>query len=131
MGSHCSCVGQGLKSRSYLPQKPCFPHHHFYFLLMQGEREKIPQGKKNGLVVRKRTLFYFMSRNPRFLAFIFICLFIFGCAGSSLLCGQVSSFCECRLLSSCDAQASHCSGFSRRRAQALDEWTSGVAAPGL
>ena len=43
--------------------------------------------------------------------FVLILLFwLFGCAGSSLLCG---------LFSSCDAQASHCSGFSCCRVQAL------------
>ena len=35
------------------------------------------------------------------------------CAGSSLLCGLFSSCGEQELLSSCDAWASHCSGFSR------------------
>ena len=44
-------------------------------------------------------------------SFVLISLFqLFGCAGSSLLCG---------LLSSCDAQASHCSGFPGCRVQAL------------
>ena len=41
---------------------------------------------------------------------LFIYLFIFGSARSSLLCG---------LFSSCGLRASHCSGFSRCRIQAL------------
>ena len=40
------------------------------------------------------------------------CLFMFGCAGSSLLCRRISHCSEQGLLSSCGAQASHCSGFS-------------------
>ena len=39
-------------------------------------------------------------------------LFIFGCAGSSLVHGLFSRCCEWGLLSSCGAQASHCGGFS-------------------
>lgn len=58
------------------------------------ERENSTWGKKNGLVVCKRIVFYFLSRRPRFLAFIFICLFIYSflallglhrCAGMSLV----------------------------------------------
>ena len=49
-------------------------------------------------------------------------LFIFVCAGSSLLWG---------LLSSCGSQASHHCGFSCCRRQALGAWASGVAAQGL
>ena len=40
------------------------------------ERENSTR-EKNGLVVCKRIVFYFLSRNPRFLAFIFIGLFIY------------------------------------------------------
>ena len=58
-----------------------------------------------------------------FKKFIFL---IFGCAGSSLLCGLFSSGGEQGLLSSCSAQASHCGGFSYCRA-----WASVVAARGL
>ena len=46
-------------------------------------------------------------------------LFVFGCAGSSLLCGLFSSCCERALLASCGAWASDCCGFSCRRARAL------------
>ena len=48
-----------------------------------------------------------------------IILFIFGCAGSWLLHGLFSSCSEQGLLSSCSVRASHCSDFSRCRAQAL------------
>ena len=48
--------------------------------------------------------------------FVFVCLFpflfIFCCAGSSLLCGLFSSCSKWGLLSSCIAWASHCGGFS-------------------
>ena len=47
-------------------------------------------------------------------------LFIFGCAGSSLLQTLFSSCCKQGLLSSCRALASHCSGFSCYAARALD-----------
>ena len=40
-----------------------------------------------------------------------IYLFIFGCAGSSLLHGLLSNCGERELLSSCGVQASHCGGF--------------------
>ena len=45
---------------------------------------------------------------------LLINLFIFGCAGSSLLHGLFSSCGEQGLLSSCPARASPCSGFSCR-----------------
>ena len=48
-----------------------------------------------------------------------IILFIFGCAGSSLLLGVFSCCDEQGLLSSCSAGASHCGGFSCCRVQAL------------
>ena len=47
-------------------------------------------------------------------------LFIFGCAGSFLLCGLFSSFSKRELLPSCSAQASHWDGFSHCGAQSLD-----------
>ena len=56
---------------------------------------------------------------------IFI-LLIFGCAGSSLLCGLFSSRGEQGPLSSCRAQAFHCGGFS-----CCGAWASVVAARGL
>ena len=43
---------------------------------------------------------------------LFLKLFIFGHAGSSLLCGLFSSCGKQGLLSSCGVWASHCSGFS-------------------
>ena len=58
-------------------------------------------------------------------------LFIFGCAGSLLLCGVFSNCSEGGLLSSCGAQASHCSSFSCCRAQALGVQASIVTAHGL
>ena len=45
-------------------------------------------------------------------SFLKIILFIFGCAGSSLLRGLFSSCGEEGLLSSCGVRASRCSGFS-------------------
>ena len=45
-------------------------------------------------------------------------LFIFGCAGSSLLRAAFSSYGEWGLLSVCGARASHCHGSSCHRAQA-------------
>ena len=45
-------------------------------------------------------------------SFLKIILFIFGCAGSSLLRGLFSSCGEEGLLSSCGVQVSRCSGFS-------------------
>ena len=46
-------------------------------------------------------------------------LFIFGCAGSSLLCRLFSGFSKQWLLCSCDARVLHCGGFSCCRAWAL------------
>ena len=69
-------------------------------------------------------------------------LFIFGCAGSLLLCGLFSRCVEQGLLSSCSALTSCCDGFSRYRACALGHvgfsgcgmcaqwlWRRGLAAP--
>ena len=54
---------------------------------------------------------------------------IYFCAGSSLLCAIFFSSCrEHKLLSSCCAQASHCSHFSCCGAQALGMWASVVVA---
>ena len=47
------------------------------------------------------------------------CLFIFGCAGSSLLCMALSSCGEQGPLPSCGVQVSHCGCFSCCRAWAL------------
>ena len=53
------------------------------------------------------------------MSFDFIYLPIFGCAGSSLLCGVFFSCREQGLFSVCGAWPSHCSGFSRCGARAL------------
>ena len=55
-------------------------------------------------------------------------LFIFSCSGSSLLRGLCSSCSEQRLLSSCNARASHSCGFSCCRARALGMRASAAAA---
>ena len=47
-----------------------------------------------------------------FFFFFLVILFLFDCAGPSLLCRLVSSCSEQRLLSSCDVQASHGDDFS-------------------
>ena len=52
----------------------------------------------------------FTSIRSSFVNFIY--LFIFGCAGSSLLCGFFSSCLELELLSSGGTRASHRGGFS-------------------
>ena len=59
--------------------------------------------------------------------FIYIFIFLFGCAGSLLLHRLFSSYSERGLLSSCGARASPCSGLSCCRA--LGEWASVVLAP--
>ena len=41
-------------------------------------------------------------------SFFFMILFIYGCAGSSLLCGLSSSCAKQELLSGCGVWASHC-----------------------
>ena len=59
-----------------------------------------------------------VKSSAHFLKFLFIdFFFFFACDGSSLLC---------RLLSSCSAQASHCSGFSCYGAQALEHAQASV-----
>ena len=58
--------------------------------------------------------------SPKYLKIIlFMYSFIFGCAGSLLLCGLFSSCSKQGLVSSCGLQTSHCSGFSCCGAQAL------------
>ena len=54
-----------------------------------------------------------------FFIILFMYSFIFGCAGSLLLCGLFSSCSKQGLVSSCGLQTSHCSGFSCCGAQAL------------
>ena len=68
-------------------------------------------------------------------------LFIFGCAGFSLLHGLFSGCCEQGLLCGPRARVPHCGGFSRgaqggsliaaqaSRAQGQELWCSGLAAP--
>ena len=54
-----------------------------------------------------------------FFKYNFFYLFMFGCAGSSLLCRLFSGCGERRLLCGCGARASHCSGFPCGRAWGL------------
>ena len=61
----------------------------------------------------------------------FICLFIFSCAGSSLLHGFSSSCSEQGILSSNRVWASDCGGFSCCGAHALEHMGFSVAALGL
>ena len=56
-------------------------------------------------------------------------LFIFACAGSSLLCGLSSSCGEQGLLSSCHTWASHCGGSSCCGARALGHMGFGSCGP--
>ena len=70
------------------------------------------------------------NRNVLFLKFyLFIYLFIFGCTGSSLLCGL--SLVEASRGFRCGARTSHCGGFSCHRAQALGVRASVVVTHGL
>ena len=59
---------------------------------------------------------------------VYVC--IFGCAGSSLLCGLFSS-CSCGGPLCCSARASHCGGSSSYEARPQGSWASVVAARGL
>ena len=71
-----------------------------------------------------------MGNIPRiFIYFLKFYLFIFGCAGSSLLLRLFSSCSEWELLSSCGAKASHCG--EPCGAQALGARASVVVARGL
>ena len=54
-----------------------------------------------------------------FKIYMYTYIVIFGCAGSLLLLGLFSRYEKQGLLSSCGVRASHCSGFSCCRAQAL------------
>ena len=69
-----------------------------------------------------REFFDFLVHNR--LHYTVVSLFFFelyssGCAGSSLLCGLISSFGEWALVSSCGVWASRCGGFSCGGAQTL------------
>ena len=64
-------------------------------------------------------------------SFLKFYLFIYGCAGSSLLLRLFSGWSKQGLLSSWGAWASHCRGFSGCGAEALGCMDSIVAAPGL
>ena len=67
---------------------------------------------------------FWSSRHAVFLTVLqpfFSCLFLFGCTWSSLLHRLFSSCWGLEPHSSCSVQASHCGGFSRCGAQAL-EW---------
>ena len=64
----------------------------------------------------------------------FLCCFVFGCAGSSLLLGLFSTCGKKRLLSSCGAQTSHCDGGAQARGHegfSSEYMGSVVVAPGL
>ena len=63
--------------------------------------------------------------------YLFTELFVFGCAGSSLMHGLSSSCSECGLLSICAVWASHCGGFWCCGALGLGTRASVVVAPGL
>ena len=61
-----------------------------------------------------------------------ICLlhFLFGCAGSSLLCVGFLELRRTGLLSSCGVRASPCGGFSCCEAPALGSWAQYLQLPG-
>ena len=63
--------------------------------------------------------------------YLFICLFVFGCVGSSLLCVGFLQLRRAGATLCGGAWASHCGGFSRCRARALGAWASIVVARGL
>ena len=66
----------------------------------------------------------------RYFIFIFIYL-IFSCVGSSLLHAGFLQLQQAGATLRCGSQASHCSGFSCCRAQALGMWASVVVPHGL
>ena len=66
-----------------------------------------------------------------FYRFFFFNLFIFGCVGSSLLCVGFLQLRRAGATLCCGAWASHCSGFSCCRAQALGTQASVVVTHGL
>ena len=68
---------------------------------------------------RKSSSQTFPASPSSFLKTNFICLLVFGCAGSSLLCGLFSSYGDCSLL----AVPSHCGVFSL---QSVDSGVSGL-----
>ena len=70
-------------------------------------------------------LYLFILKN----LFIYL-LFIFGCVGSSLLLTGFLSLWQVAATLHCSARASHCSGFSCYRAQALGVRASVVVAHG-
>ena len=66
-----------------------------------------------------------------FLYLFYLLLFIFGCIGSSLLGVGFLQLQRAGATLRCRARASHCSGFSYCRAQALSVWASLAVAHGL
>ena len=62
--------------------------------------------------------------------YLFVCVFILGCPGSSLLVWAFSGCDKWVLLSSCGAQASHCGGSASCGLQSLQCMSSTVAAHG-
>ena len=91
---------------------------------------KVQRGRVNLLRPRGELL---ENSCPGFFFFFFLIIyFIFGCPGSLLLHGLFSNCHRQGLFSSGSERASHCSGFSRCRAQALGHRrASVVVAPGL
>ena len=75
---------------------------YFQLLLQLIRGSSFNSGVRNEILILKKP-----QLSPD-LKFLFIYLFIFGCAGSSLLCSIFSSFREQGLLSSCGVRASHC-----------------------
>ena len=69
-----------------------------------------------------------MCREFSSLCFLNVYLFIFGCAGSLVLCVGFLQLWKWGLLSSCGVLASHCSVVSCCRTQVLGAWTSVVVA---
>ena len=63
--------------------------------------------------------------------YLFVCLFIFGCIGSSLLLMGFLQLWRAGATLHCSEWASHCSGFSCCGARALGAWASVVVARGL
>ena len=76
-------------------------------------------------------VFLFFFVNIHLFIYLFVCLFIFGCVGSSLLHVGFLQLRRVRPTVSCGARASHCSGFSCCGAWALGARASVVVACGL
>ena len=62
------------------------------------------------------------SAGWRIFVCLFVCLFVFGCIGSSLRCAGFLQLRRAGATLQCGARASHRSGFSHYGAQALGAW---------